>query len=125
MICLHEILDGHLLAGLELEQLEQILGEPLHLGPVGQRQQPLGAHAQDLKEAQTTASDFYYSYYSQVIPGEEATTSFMQVQHYLDLVFPVIMENDYIFCTICLGGQQAMVDGTGKPRKSMYKVMIQ
>lgn len=32
MICLHEVLDGHLFAGLKFEQFEQVLGEAFHLG---------------------------------------------------------------------------------------------
>ena len=62
MVCLHEVLDGHLLAGLELEQLEQVLGEALHLGPVGQGQQTLGAHAQDLRNTKMTPPDLNYTY---------------------------------------------------------------
>ena len=63
MVGLHEVLDGHLLAGLELEQLEQVLGEALQLGPVGQGQQALGAHAQDLRNTNTTSSDLYHIQY--------------------------------------------------------------
>ena len=73
MVGLHEVLDGHLLAGLELEQLEQVLGEALQLGPVGEGQQALGAHAQDLRNTNTTSSDLYhihtyYSYYCRSSP---------------------------------------------------------
>ena len=57
MVGLHEVLDGHLLAGLELEQLEQVLSEALHLGAVRQGQQTLGAHAQDLGSTNTMPSD--------------------------------------------------------------------
>ena len=48
MICLHEVLNGNLLAGLELEQFKEILGETLHLGTMSQGQKALCAHAQDL-----------------------------------------------------------------------------
>ena len=48
VVCLHEVLDCNLFAGLKFEQFEQILGEALHLSPMGQGQQTLGTHAQDL-----------------------------------------------------------------------------
>jgi len=48
MVGLHEVPDDHLLAGLELEELEQVVGEAFDLGAVGEGQQALGAHAQDL-----------------------------------------------------------------------------
>lgn len=62
MVGLHEVRDGHLFAGLELEQFEEVLGESLHLGTVGQGQQTLGAHAKDLelREEKQIHSCFVY-----------------------------------------------------------------
>lgn len=54
VVGLHEVPDDHLLTGLELEQLEQVLGEALHLRAVRQRQQALGSQAQDLSRNTTT-----------------------------------------------------------------------
>ena len=48
MVGLHEVPDDHLLAGLELEQLEQVLGKALYLRAVGQGQQTLRTKAQNL-----------------------------------------------------------------------------
>lgn len=49
MVGLHEVRDGDLFAGLELEQFEEVLGESFHLGTVCQGQQTLGPHAKDLE----------------------------------------------------------------------------
>lgn len=36
MVCLHEVLDCHLFAGLKFKQFQQVLGEALHLSTMGQ-----------------------------------------------------------------------------------------
>lgn len=48
MIGLREVADQHLLTGLKLQQLQQILCEAFDLSAMSQRQQALGAQTQDL-----------------------------------------------------------------------------
>lgn len=38
MVCLHEVFNSDLFAGLKFEQLKQVLSEALHLSTVGQGQ---------------------------------------------------------------------------------------
>lgn len=48
MIGLREVADQHLLTGLKLQQLQQILSEAFDLSTMCQRQQAFGAQTQDL-----------------------------------------------------------------------------